>query len=146
MGYSYEIHYKPGKENVVVDALSRVPSTPIFSAILSPTTDVFQQLQQFFTSHSAGQQLPSDVQSDVRFAISLFAQATSIESLFRRSRIYPLPPAASDINVSIEEVLQSPVANPLFLSGLIPKLGLEDKAPFEGEGNDRLGPLTAQTN
>lgn len=28
MGYSYEIHYKPGRENVVVNALSRLPGEP----------------------------------------------------------------------------------------------------------------------
>jgi hypothetical protein len=29
LGYTYEIHYKPGKENVVADALSRVQEPPI---------------------------------------------------------------------------------------------------------------------
>jgi hypothetical protein len=38
IGYSFEIHYKPGKENVVANALSRIPNeaTAICATISSP--------------------------------------------------------------------------------------------------------------
>lgn len=40
LGYSYEIHYKTGKQNMVVDALSRVAGPKplsVFAAVCSPS-------------------------------------------------------------------------------------------------------------
>jgi hypothetical protein len=51
VGYNYEIHYKPGKENVVADALSRVQEPPIEGecALLTfPISPLISQLQLFF--------------------------------------------------------------------------------------------------
>jgi hypothetical protein len=51
LGYTYEIHYKPGKENVVADALSRVQESPIEGecALLTfPISTFTTQLQSFF--------------------------------------------------------------------------------------------------
>ncbi|KAL0312987.1 UNVERIFIED_CONTAM: Retrovirus-related Pol polyprotein from transposon [Sesamum radiatum] len=58
-GYSFEIHYKPGKENVVFDALSRAPeAVPEFLvAVSSLTPTIFEQLHNFFSASSAGRDL-----------------------------------------------------------------------------------------
>lgn len=60
IGYSYEIHYTPGKGNVVADALSRVTTEadpPLFAAITTPSCSIISKLQQFFTKHPEGQKL-----------------------------------------------------------------------------------------
>ncbi|KAL0444649.1 UNVERIFIED_CONTAM: hypothetical protein Slati_2187600 [Sesamum latifolium] len=54
LGFHYEIQYKPGKENVVVDALSRISAPAKFTVISSPTANISLQLQDFFTSTPAG--------------------------------------------------------------------------------------------
>ncbi|KAK4413705.1 hypothetical protein Salat_2783300 [Sesamum alatum] len=61
MGYNFEIFYKPGKDNVVVDSLSRVLplGDPTFAAVSSPVLIFLDQLHSFFTSHPAGQKLLS---------------------------------------------------------------------------------------
>lgn len=60
LGYSYEIFYKPSCDNVVADALSRIPADvpePTFAAISSPSSTVITQLQHFFLHHPEGQKL-----------------------------------------------------------------------------------------
>lgn len=41
MGYTFEIHYKQGKENVAADALSRVPGSQLLSLTLSQSHEGF---------------------------------------------------------------------------------------------------------
>lgn len=58
--YSFEIHYKPRKENVVADALSRMLddyNTAICATVSSPFFPLFSQLQQFYATHPVGKQL-----------------------------------------------------------------------------------------
>lgn len=59
IGYNYQIFYKPGHSNVVVDALSRLPdnSSPVFSAISTPIPQILDQLRHFYTTHPNGWQL-----------------------------------------------------------------------------------------
>lgn len=60
VGYNYEIHYKPGKENVVADALSRVdeiPTEEICAVISFPTSPLISTLHNYFSSNPAGQRL-----------------------------------------------------------------------------------------
>jgi hypothetical protein len=67
LGYTYEIHYKPGKENVVADALSRVEELPIEGEcvlLTFPISSLITQLQLFFSSHSAGTKLMQKAVSD----------------------------------------------------------------------------------
>lgn len=67
MGFTYEIHYKPGKENLVADALSRIPAdstTTCFSALSSPSSSLISQLQDFFLHNPEGQKLVSKVTAD----------------------------------------------------------------------------------
>lgn len=57
MGYNDEIHYTPGKEILVADALSRtVPATPTAAclALSFPSAQVITQLQDFYLTHSVG--------------------------------------------------------------------------------------------
>lgn len=68
MGYCYEIHYKPGKQNMVVDALSRVvgPEPPsVFAAVCSPSFPFIEQLRKFFSEHPAGQKFMSRIQNEL---------------------------------------------------------------------------------
>lgn len=58
MGYQYEIHYKPKKENVVANALSLMPKgTPdsILATISFPTSPLFDNLKTFYTENLVGQ-------------------------------------------------------------------------------------------
>lgn len=67
MGYNYEIHYKPGKENVVVDALSRIdgpPNEEICAIISFPTAPLISKLHQFYATNPAGQKLIQKAQED----------------------------------------------------------------------------------
>lgn len=58
LGYSYDIIYKPGAQNRVVDALSRVhEQQPQFLAITVPHWDFLQQLQASLAQDDQLQQL-----------------------------------------------------------------------------------------
>lgn len=51
----------------MADALSRiedVSSTPVFTAISTPSCSMISQLQQFFAQHPVGQQLMNKFQND----------------------------------------------------------------------------------
>jgi hypothetical protein len=45
LGYDYEIIYKPGRENSVVDALSRVIGSPSLNTLFVPQTSLWQVLK-----------------------------------------------------------------------------------------------------
>ncbi|MCH79303.1 transposon Tf2-1 polyprotein [Trifolium medium] len=67
LGYTYEIHYKPGKENVVADALSRIEESPIEGEcvlLTFPTSSFINQLQLFFATNTAGIQLMQKALND----------------------------------------------------------------------------------
>jgi len=67
VGYNYEIHYKPGKENVVADALSRIdeqPNEEICAVTSFPTSPLILKLQQFYTTNPAGQKLIRKAKED----------------------------------------------------------------------------------
>lgn len=72
MGYNYEIHYKHGKENIVVDARSRIQEpkdeetsqSASFTTISSLSFPLFSQLQYFYSTYPAGQALIAKIQVD----------------------------------------------------------------------------------
>ncbi|GJY42672.1 DUF4219 domain-containing protein [Tanacetum coccineum] len=67
LGYEYDIFYKPGKENTVADALSRIDSshTPTFCAFTTPTLPWLRQLRKYFTDHQEGQEFVKKVKTGV---------------------------------------------------------------------------------
>ncbi|KAL0302716.1 UNVERIFIED_CONTAM: Retrovirus-related Pol polyprotein from transposon [Sesamum angustifolium] len=59
LGYDFEIHYTPGRDNPVADALSRLPFSTLllFSVMSSATPVVLDQLWNYYSSHAARQAL-----------------------------------------------------------------------------------------
>lgn len=64
LGYDFEVHYKPGKENRVADALSRIDDSQLLS-ISVPTFPWLHELRAFYTSTPEGQQLLENVSKKV---------------------------------------------------------------------------------
>lgn len=67
VGYNYEIHYKPGKLNVVADALSRIDESPtdgLRYSLSSPIFPLLSELQLFYSTNTAGIQLITKIQED----------------------------------------------------------------------------------
>lgn len=50
LGYDYEIIYKPGKENKVVDALSRISGSPSLNSLYLPHTSLWDQIKSHLAS------------------------------------------------------------------------------------------------
>lgn len=64
MGYSFEIVYKPGAQNRVDDALSRVYDVPAtYLAITTPQPEFLNKLKQHISTDSKAQQLVQQVSS-----------------------------------------------------------------------------------
>ncbi|GJW25283.1 ty3-gypsy retrotransposon protein [Tanacetum coccineum] len=64
LGYDFEVHYKPGKENRVADALSRIEE----SQLLSLSTPIFpwlQELREYYTNNPEGRDFVSRVAQQV---------------------------------------------------------------------------------
>ncbi|GJS59005.1 ty3-gypsy retrotransposon protein [Tanacetum coccineum] len=53
LGYDFEIHYKPGKENCVADALSRIEESQHFTLYV-PTFPWTQELRDFYSTTNEG--------------------------------------------------------------------------------------------
>ncbi|GJU03262.1 ty3-gypsy retrotransposon protein [Tanacetum coccineum] len=73
LGYDFEIHYKPGKDNRVADALSRV-DTPISLAISTPTATWLHALRKYFATDSVGKtvwkKISDQPQQNVTYTLS----------------------------------------------------------------------------
>ncbi|KAL8158750.1 hypothetical protein V2J09_000287 [Rumex salicifolius] len=65
MGYTFEIHYKQGKENVAADALSRVTGSQLLAISISHACpDLFDKIQLLWQSDANLKKLISDLQVD----------------------------------------------------------------------------------
>lgn len=64
MGYDFEIHFKPGKENMVADALSRI-EIPVILALSYPTATWLEELRKYCLTNQVGADLVSKIQSDL---------------------------------------------------------------------------------
>ncbi|XP_058766610.1 uncharacterized protein LOC131640216 [Vicia villosa] len=64
-GFNFEIFYKPGRSNLVADALSRKFSTkePLFMALTSAVPELIHHLRHYYTSDLEGQQLVQNLLS-----------------------------------------------------------------------------------
>nr|KYP65719.1 Transposon Ty3-G Gag-Pol polyprotein [Cajanus cajan] len=94
-GFSYEILYKPGKQNRVTDALSRVPDT-----------DIVEQLKNFFSTHANGLALVRQL-SSVTHATPHFTVSHGLVYFKNRLFIPEIPSLRSSI---LHEFHASPMA------------------------------------
>nr|GEZ84106.1 reverse transcriptase [Tanacetum cinerariifolium] len=73
LGYDFEIHYKPGKDNRVADALSRI-DTPISLAISTPTATWLHALRKYFATYLVGKvvwkKISDQPQQNVTYTLS----------------------------------------------------------------------------
>lgn len=63
MGYDFELHYKPGRENKVADALSRLEA-PTFLAISGPTVPWLNELRSYFTDTTKGKRSMTELEQN----------------------------------------------------------------------------------
>ncbi|KAK9073457.1 hypothetical protein SSX86_007781 [Deinandra increscens subsp. villosa] len=63
MGYDFEVHYKPGKENLVADALSRVDQPSVLS-ISHPSAPWLEEIRQYLREDTLGKELVANITSD----------------------------------------------------------------------------------
>ncbi|KAJ0828513.1 putative nucleotidyltransferase, Ribonuclease H [Helianthus annuus] len=63
LGYDFEIHFKPGKENTVADALSRVQIPPMM-ALSHVTAPWLSEIKLYYKEHPSGIELIDRVTSD----------------------------------------------------------------------------------
>ncbi|KAL4556869.1 hypothetical protein LXL04_035035 [Taraxacum kok-saghyz] len=61
MGYTFELHYKPGKQNKVADALSRI-ETPTLLALSGPAATWLNDLRSYLTTNSEGKRLAEQLE------------------------------------------------------------------------------------
>ncbi|KAL0412970.1 UNVERIFIED_CONTAM: Retrovirus-related Pol polyprotein from transposon.6 [Sesamum radiatum] len=59
LGYDFDIHYTPGKDNRVADALSRMPpaSALMFTTVSLAVPDILEQLRRYYQDHVDGRKL-----------------------------------------------------------------------------------------
>jgi len=63
LGYDYDIEYKQGKKNVLVDALSRIPSKDLYAMTTSTiSTSLMEEIRQSYTNDSAIKHIIKDLQ------------------------------------------------------------------------------------
>nr|GEY74267.1 reverse transcriptase [Tanacetum cinerariifolium] len=71
MGYDFKLHYNPGKDNRVADALSR-PDQARFMAVLAPTAELLHELRNYYTTTQAGQKMLEQVsKTPCRFTLNM---------------------------------------------------------------------------
>ncbi|KAJ0575909.1 putative nucleotidyltransferase, Ribonuclease H [Helianthus annuus] len=63
LGYDFELHCKPGKENTVADALSRV-QMPALMALSHATALWLNEIKQYFTDNPIGVELIKAIETD----------------------------------------------------------------------------------
>ncbi|KAL4583040.1 hypothetical protein LXL04_007604 [Taraxacum kok-saghyz] len=61
LGYDFELHFKPGKENRVADALSRVESSTLM-ALSTPTAPWLTELHHYYSTHPEGQRMITELE------------------------------------------------------------------------------------
>lgn len=120
IGYNFEIHYKPGKENLVADALSRIPeaSTGLCATVSSPIFPLFNQLQQFYATHPAGKQLIIQLRESSTMQRN-FSYRAGI--LYFQERIF-IPREAAIIPSLLEEYHSSPLGGHSGIKATISRL------------------------
>ncbi|CAJ2641599.1 unnamed protein product [Trifolium pratense] len=106
LGYSYEIIYKPGAQNRVADALSRVHENPSqCQTITIPHWDFIQQLRQSFLADDTLQEL----MKQVRESLSTHPEFKIIQDLlFYRGKLF-IPTNSSIKTMLLEEFHSSPI-------------------------------------
>lgn len=97
IGYDYIVKYKPGCENRVADALSRV-DLPEFESISAPTVPWLSDLRTYSAS-PAGQQFFSKVSQNPHF--------TCVDGIYYKGRVY-IPEISELRSKFLSEIHSSP--------------------------------------
>lgn len=121
LGYDFEILYKPGKENVVADALSRITSDdpPVYTAISTCQPLLLTQLQEFYQLHEGGKLLFEKLTSTNRQTPSPFTRQQGI--VFYKGRMFI--PEESDLRTPLlQEFHSSAVGGHSGIQGTLSRL------------------------
>nr|GEV35493.1 retrotransposon protein [Tanacetum cinerariifolium] len=131
MGYDFELHYKPGKENKVADALSRPEQTALM-AISIPTAAWLEDLRRLLIPN-----IP-----DLRFLIleefhASTLGATTLAAIFLKDtyRLHGIPNSITS-EATWEDWLEFMHRFPVFVEH-------EDMSAIQGETNDTPEPSAA---
>nr|GEY74009.1 retrotransposable element Tf2 [Tanacetum cinerariifolium] len=130
MGYDFELHYKPGKENKVADALSR-PEQIALMAISIPTAAWLEDLRAYYRSNPEGQQLLQKITSN---AMPSHTHHNGL--VFFQGRL--LVPNIPDLRLLILEEFHASTLGAIFLKDIYHLHGIPNSITSEATWEDWL--------
>lgn len=121
MGYDYEIHYRPGKTNVVIDALSRILLPSSNSQLLwsVPCLTFLDELKQHLVNDPVFLKLRDTISGD---PTTYLDYSIAQDLILKGGRIW-LPPKSHFIPTLLREYHSSPTGGHIGVAKTLARLG-----------------------